>query len=214
MDDILIGIALPDTNSHFRKEFVDSFFCMARPVQYAYLRPQTSGPIDGVRNELVQRALMHNCTHIFWCDTDQKIPADTMLKLINHEQPIVCAKVHRRKPPYDPLLKRVNPDGESEMVYLDIPSEEWSGKELIEVDATGFGCCLIDIKVMQDMEKPWFKMDIHSKPVIGEDIYFWRKVKVLGYKIFVDCSINIGHLGTASVDEKTYFAYKYSQDVG
>ena len=213
-----MGIALPNTYSHYPRQFVQSFFCLQRPESAVLLTPNCDGPIDSVRNELCQQALLHECTHIFWCDTDQVYSPDVMPRLINWKLPIVCAKVHRRKPPFDPLLKRVNPDEEDkENPYIDVDIDEWAYNlndspdyPLVEVDATGFGCNLISIEVIEKMERPWFQFDLYSKPTVGEDIYFWRKAKDLGFKIFVDCSIQIGHLGTVNVDQQTYFAYRKS----
>ena len=92
-----IGIALPHTNNYYERLFVETFFCMRRPPNCVLLTPKSDGPIDAVRNELCQQAILMECTHIFWCDTDQTYPSDALEKLIAYNLPIVCAKVHRRK---------------------------------------------------------------------------------------------------------------------
>ena len=212
-----LGIALPHTWSHYPKEFVHSFFCMIRPDDAVLLTPVTDGPLDTVRNELVQQAIIHNCDHIFWCDTDQIYPADTMPRMIAHNLPVVVAKVHRRKPPYDALLKRVNPDaGDINHPYIDISVEEWaySTERVIEVDATGFGCVLIRMEVFNAIAPPWFLYDLYVHPPVGEDVYFWRKVQGAGYRVMVDLDIDIKHLTVAAVNKDTFFAYRKNQELG
>ena len=207
-EEMRIGIALPHTRRYYDALFVKSFFIMEKPQDMALLVPNSNGPIDTIRNELVTQAMMLDCSHIFWMDTDQVYPPETLTKLISHNLPIVCAKVHRREPPYDALLKRCNPDKSDELnPYIDIEYDEWGlradPKELIEVDATGFGCNLMSIEVVEKIPKPWFLMNLYTRPVVGEDFYFWAQAKKLGYKIMVDCSINVGHIAEAVVDQRT-----------
>ena len=206
-----IGLALPHTHISYHRLFVHSFFCMERTVDMALLTPNSTGPIDTVRNELCQQALLLDCTHIFWCDTDQTYPPDTLTKLLSHRLPIVCAKVHRRHPPYDALLKRDNPDKEDTLnPYIDVDYDEWGlrgdAHGLIEVDATGFGCNLMHIEVIEKMPRPWFLTKLYQKPTIGEDFFFWRQARELGYKIMVDCSIDVGHITDAVVNGRTFVA--------
>ena len=211
-----IGLALPHTRKYYDALFVKSFFSMERPFDMALLTPNSTGPIDTVRNELCMQALMLDCTHVFWMDCDQVYPPNTLTRLISHNLPIVCAKVHRRHPPYDALLKRYNPDKEDKLEpYVDIEYDEWALRanplELLEVDATGFGCNLLAIEVIEKMKRPWFMMNLYVKPVIGEDMYFWEQAKKLGYKIMVDCSINVGHISEAVVDQRTYVEWRKMQ---
>jgi len=212
-----MGIALPHTFPMYYKQFVESFVGMAKPADCILLMPNCDGPIDSVRNELCQQALLQGCDHIFWCDTDQTYPPDTIERLYAHGLPIVAAKVHRRNPPYDPLLKRLKPGGceKGQDPYIDIDVDEWAYNlndnpdyPLVEVDATGFGCNLMSIEVIENIKKPWFMFDLYQKPPLGEDFYFWEKARGAGYKIHVDVSIDIGHITTAVVKKNTFFAYR------
>ena len=210
-----IGVALPHTRLVYHRLFVHSFFCMERPVDLALLTPQSTGPIDTARNELCQQALLLDCTHIFWCDTDQVYPPNTLTQLLSHDLPIVCAKVHRRHEPYDALLKRYNPNKLDKLnPYIDVPYEEWGLRSdangLVEIDATGFGCNLMRIEVIEKMPRPWFVMKLYQKPTISEDFYFWDQAKKLGYRIYADCSLDIGHIADAVVNSRTYLAYRES----
>lgn len=214
-----IGIAWPHTMPFYHKLFVERIFCLIRPIgEFQLLVPNCDGPLDSVRNELCQQALITDCTHIFWCDTDQVYAPDTLIRLMDHNLPIVCAKVHRRRQPFDPLLKRINPDVEDKQnPYIDVEYDEWAlrdkANQLISVDATGFGCNLMWIEVIENIKPPWFMFDLYQKPIVGEDFYFWKKAREAGYQIFVDCSIDVGHIGMAVVNQETYKAYR-NQNLG
>jgi len=205
-DKIKLAIAMPNTNAFYPKQFVDSFLGVQFPLHSHYVIAGTTGPIDAVRNELVRQSQMINATHIFMLDTDQIYPPDIFMKLIEHDKDIVAAKVHRRRPPYDPILLRGTIDK-----FDAVPDEEWETGGLVEVDATGFGCVLIKMEVFAAIEPPWFAFDLYNcETPIGEDIYFYDKAKKAGFNVYVDCGIKIGHIHSFNVNEETYYTFKYN----
>lgn len=72
---------------------------------------------------------------------------------------------------------------------------------LVEVAYTGFGFMLIKNGVVESMEYPWFRPHWHEMTVndvfirdyTSEDVGFCRSVTELGYKIYIDPSLIIGH---------------------
>jgi hypothetical protein len=169
--------------------------------------------MDEIRNSLAMQALESDCTHIVMMDTDQVYPSDTLTRLIAHAEAgfdIVCAKVHRRYPPFDPLLLRN--DTEKQYRFLTMTIADWYDKGLVEVDATGTGCMMISCKVFEKVPWPWFKTvkkDISDTEfaIIGEDVGFCQKAKAAGYKIFVDTTIKVGHLADIVVTEELHFLF-------
>lgn len=171
-----------------------------------YIKPNGKGPIDTIRNELVRNAQSVGCTHLWMADTDQIYPQDTLIRLLHHKLDVVSGKVHRRYPPYDPLLLR----GELH-AFQPVPEEEWKQGGLVEVDATGCGSIIYNMKVFEAIKDPWFEFLTDDPDPVGEDVFFCCKLKDAGFKIFVDCSIEIGHLNMGIIMEESYWAYKYSQ---
>lgn len=206
---VLVGLGIPDTGRVFMAEFFDSFICVNRPMKSVYIRPDGKGPIDHIRNALVDVAKKLGCTHLWMADTDQVYPQDTLIKLLSHDLDVVAAKVHRRYPPYDPLLLR----GEIHN-YKTVPEDEWKQGGLIEVDATGCGSILYKMEVFKKIEHPWFQFKLEDPDPIGEDVFFCSKLKEAGYGIFVDCDIRVGHMGLNIITEESYWAYKWSQPSG
>jgi hypothetical protein len=87
---------------------------------------------------------------------------------------------------------------------------EWEPGELVEVDATGAGCIMYDMEVFRKLPYPWFRFlkNPDNGMVIGEDIGFCQDLKAAGYQIFVDTSIQAGHLTTMIVNEATHKLYR------
>ena len=82
--------------------------------------------------------------------------------------------------------------------------EDIKGKEeLMSVDYTGFGWILVKKSVFESMEYPWFKPLWFQfgqaengsliKEFCSEDVGWCKTIKKLGYEIFVDPTIIVGH---------------------
>lgn len=202
-----LGIGLPCNFSHVPFPTVLTLLQMERPD--FQLIPATNGPVDGLRNHIVEQAFMLGCTHLIMCDMDQTYPVDTITKLLAHKLPVVGCLVHRRYPPFDPLLYR-GKLSEYELI------EDYKDGDLIEVDATGTGCLMFEMDVFRKLPAPWFKFTLtdDGKPV-GEDFGFCSNLRKTGQKIFVDTSIKCGHLSTMEITEGTrnlYRAMKVAQN--
>jgi hypothetical protein len=218
---IRLAIGLPLLSQLVYSSFFTSFLAMNKP-NYVLLMPgmprQTDLPqsvscadMGRVRNSLVWQAFIHGCTHLVMMDTDQNYPRDTLVKLLNHERPVVGAMVHRRYPPFDPILYR----GELGK-YTHVPlSECYSGK-LVSVEASGAGCVLYDLRVFLDTDTPWFvdkTRDDSDGP--GEDIYFCSQLRKAGIDIHVDTSIEVGHLGLMEINRGAHQVWqKINQSKG
>jgi len=214
---VRLGIAEPLTDnmvySHFHFSSVRTItnymlhlFKEDRSAAIDFLAPNYPGQIDAIRNGLVQHAQMFGCTHLLFMDTDQIYSDPEMIqKLLAHDKPVVGVKIHRRYPPFDPLLLRGDPKGGLHSV----PDEEIEKGGLVEVGSTGCGCILYDMEVFQKIKYPWFELTIGEfGQSIGEDVGFCEKLKAAGYKIYVDCSIDIKHLSLLAVDWGTHKLYK------
>lgn len=165
------------------------------------------------RNDFVKQALSANVDYVLWLDSDMIFPPDTLQKMLRHMEDgkdIVTGLYFRRRAPFTPVL----------FSKLDLEHGTWEGCDdyptdgLFEVDGCGFGCVMVRKTVFMDMYlnyQTWFNPEYGC----GEDLAFCRRAKQLGYKIWVDPSIQCGHVGQVIVDEKvfkSYFAPKISED--
>jgi len=174
------------------------------------LMPEYAGNHDAVRNNLVTQALVLGCTHILMMDTDQVYHAPDMIqKLLDHKKSVVGARVHRRYPPFDPILLKETEDGKHYHMDHDEIERIISNGETVNVPATGCGCILYDMRVFIDIDPPWFQ---HAKTdegrSKGEDIYFCEQLRRGGFEIFVDTSIDITHLTLYEVGMDTFRLFR------
>ena len=204
-----LGIGLPTIESKVALQFMTSFITLQAP-DYTLLLP--SFPLGNfpreitmVRNNLVRQAFDDRCSHLLMMDTDQAYYTQDMIpKMLAHKVPVVSAPVHRRYPPFDPILLRGDAD-----TFTRIPDEEAYSGGLIKVDATGTGCILYEMSVFETIRGPWFEFkESKSGKTIGEDINFCIKMKEAGIPLYVDTSIVIGHLSMFEVNRDTHMFFK------
>ena len=209
-----LTIGLPINRDKEYTEFWDSFYLMQK-IKHNYMRPSLEAPIHHTRNELVKKAFEAGSTHLIMMDTDQIYPEDTLMKMLavieKYNAKVVGTIVYRRYPPFDPLAFNIEKGGK----LVKIEDKEIFSKEVIQVDVTGCGCILLNMEVFNIIKYPWFEdksaeiVDFKSgKRGSGEDIGFCKKLHKLGYKIYIDTSVEIEHLSMLSVNKATYLIYK------
>lgn len=201
--------------------FVDSLCeVLASPPHHFVLQRVERRPTDVARNEIARSFLaIPGATHLFFMDSDMAFPREAVTRLLSRGLPIVSGLyVARTELPvphvyhYDHLgddgghwyrtdvqaLARWmarHPESHAmskAAVYADTPDS------LVECDAVGAGCLLIAREVLERMEPPWFKFDTASG-YGGEDFWFCRKAKELGYPIVADLSVHCGHMFSSHV---------------
>jgi len=199
---VKLAIALPLTDKWVSNEFFFSFLKVLttfmvkhNDVSVDILAPDYPAHIDDVRNNLVSKAMNVGSTHILFMDTDQIYETPDMIeRLLAHKKPVVATRVHKRYPPFSPVLLR------GELGKLEIvPDKEIKPdgfESELPIEYSGTGCVLISTDILIDMypEKPFHsKLDERGKP-IGEDIYFFQQLKDRNIPVIADCSIDIPHL--------------------
>jgi GT2 family glycosyltransferase len=150
------------------------------------------------REEAVKYLLTTDADYILFLDSDMMPPADMLVKLIEHDKPIVSALAFRRVPEYEPCIYKAINDTEA-TVYTDYP------KGLIEVAGVGMACCLIKREVFEQVPGPWY-----MPGKLGEDLSFCKRVRDAGIPIHVDTNLVCGHVGTVVVKEEHYVNRLYA----
>lgn len=196
-----LAVGIPLTFPMVPATFFYSFAHMDKTPTYTLIHTD-NGPVDTLRNDLVEKALSIGATHLIMMDTDMDYHPQTIPQLLSRKLPIVGALCYRRYPPFDPIMLRGSL-GDYDSI------DEWTEGELVEVDATGAGCLLFEMSVFKKMPRPWFKFrHLKTGEGIGEDIGFCSDLKDAGYKIYVDTTVPSGHLTTLIVNHATYKLYK------
>jgi len=163
--------------------------------------------LDAARNLLTTYAmdLPTNPTHAFWFDDDMTMPSDTIARLLAHDVPIVGGLYHQRAAPFMPVAYNFTGEGHSAQM-IELPDEPTG---LVQVDGLGFGCTLIQMNIYLEMAEHFGDPRWHQvNEGVGEDVFFFRRVKEMGIPVWLDCDVRAGHVRRETVTTTHYQAYR------
>jgi hypothetical protein len=156
--------------------------------------------IPNARNVLVAQFMETDCTDMFWVDDDQGWTPEGFVKLLNYEEPFVCA-------PY-----RHKSDVETYSFELAPPWPVSSG--LLSVKYAGLGIAKISRTVIEQMIEaypqtyrpskypksvwPLFEIKWENGEMNGEDVCFCQKWRAIGGVVWVDPDQVTEHVGKKS----------------
>lgn len=160
------------------------------------------------RNELAMKAVQLGADYVFWLDSDMVFEPDTLTRMFEtlkkESADIVSGLYFKRVPPYEPVVYKsfefVDDEPKSEKL-LEVPSD------VFECGGVGFGCVLMSTSVLMSVMQEFGNM---FSPIgnVGEDIAFCWRARECGYKVLVDPSIKLGHVGHYVVTEDLYNAFR------
>ena len=176
---------------------------------HSTLTTKQSMAADMARNAIVKEL---NKDWLFFMDSDQTFAPDALKRLLSWNVDIVSGLIFQRTGTPEPMIYRYEFEKDrghyyrsmAEIVgeYLLGHKELWPTavngavvlppKGLIECDGVPCGCLLVNRRVFDAMETPWFKWN--ENVTAGEDFYFCRKAQEAGFKILADPSVVCGHI--------------------
>lgn len=146
-----------------------------------------SSKLASARTDLVKDALRVGADRICWIDSDMEFRPAAVRALLAHDLDIVAANYAKKIPSQESVCSAL--DG--------TVLQNGSGVE--EVAHVGFGLCVTKTSVFEKLDLPWFSFQWNpeTQDDIGEDVYFCRKARAAGFKVFVDhdASEGIQHIG-------------------
>jgi GT2 family glycosyltransferase len=155
--------------------------------------------LSSQRQDLARDAIDAGCTHTLWLDSDMRFPKDALIRLLDRDEPIVCANYAKRRFPTEPIAVRKNFVDEDAKKVLRVYTEQDS-TGLVEVDYCGMGVMLVKAEVYKKMEFPWFAIPWvpAAEDYIGEDVWFCRRASENGFKTLIDQDLSkeVHHIGT------------------
>lgn len=193
----------------------------------AVLYSLAASEIVAARNDSAEDASDYEA--IFFIDGDMIFQPDDIKKLLDHNYPVVSGVCTTRGKqgylcpyiPVMPAMMRLNRWGQYEVVieafdYINASEKDRkSMNPLIEVDAVGTAFMCIRREVWEKLDKPFFELWLRPDQPhkqMGEDVTFCKKVRALGFSIYVDTSVIVGHTGeyVYSIDD---FLEHYQKDM-
>ena len=178
--------------------------------------------IDVARNALVETFLKGNADYMLMLDNDCKFAVEGVDRLLSHQLPVVCGGMYTRAIPPKPTAGTyLGKNEEGKHIYkfagvakdivrkarkfvddpskitndIVLPQEEG---DLKPIDGCGMHFTLIRRDVFETVKPPWFVFEYGVQG--GEDFYFCRKAKEMGFDIAIDISVHSGHIDSEDHD--------------
>lgn len=178
------------------QRFFDSIESMVVPVGTALERASNYNAAHN-RNELIDGM---EGEWIWFMDDDHAFQDDTLMKLLDRDVDIIVPLYCRRYDPFEPVVfKKADPIKREFELYSWQELAEMKG--MIEVAASGAGGLLVRKRVLQALERPYFRVGAShchgwalEKDVIGEDTGFCWAAQQAGFKIYCDLDVAIAHI--------------------
>jgi len=151
--------------------------------------------VDVARNYLIERALESQAKYLFFIGDDTALPWDAFINI--HET--------AEKNPNSIIVGVYYVKGGTPMVdvkdNIHIKVANVEPGQVFEVWQAGMDCMLIPIDILRDMKKrdedlPFCCVanGIEGIPFVGEDNFFYHRVRNYGYKILCDTNIQCLHV--------------------
>lgn len=160
------------------------------------------------RNDLALKAIRMGADYVLWLDSDMFFEPDTLKKLMktlnDNNLDIVSGIYYRRIAPYTPvLLEKLKIDDSGKCLSSGFKE---TPVNLFEIEGCGFGCVLMKSKVLFDVIAH-YQDAFTPMESVGEDLAFCIRARNLGYKIYADPGVSLGHCSHQIITKKFYEAF-------
>ena len=178
----------------------DEINCALLSIQGTNIANTRNTLINENKSDLKFQKIDDSFTHYLFIDADIVPTVEAIQKLLDFDLDIVSAAYKSREQSYSFVGGIFKKDDNGN--FRDALKLKSDSKGLMEVDWVGGGCILIKKEVFENTPYPWFYYPvkeiningtIHRK-LIYEDVGFCMNVKDAGYKIYIDCDIEVEHL--------------------
>lgn len=153
--------------------------------------------VEQVRNIMVNWSLVNGFSWMLSVDSDIVMPPHSLQRLldIQDSQRAISSGtyIQRKAGVRIPEVYIHNPETGG---HKHLPIEQAEKDQVLDVEAVGFGCCLVRRDVFEKIGNPWFTYhsSIEFDKVLSEDVDFCMKAKNHGYQVVVDTGLKLGHI--------------------
>lgn len=188
-------IAVP-TYDYMHYQFVECLTKLIRKLDADGIKFQVAfqgGTLVYVgRDKLAREAVKGRFTHVLWLDSDMIFTEDLLDDLMFSGKDFVTGIAHGRRAPHSScIFKKIWPG-----------VDRWEGHEYptspFKIGGCGFACVLISTKILQAVldrnGTAFFPMR-----ELGEDLAFCKRAGELGYEIWAEPTVKLGHIGHITV---------------
>lgn len=191
---LLIAIPTMDT---VPVPFLQSLLALARRldregVDYS-IEIEQGTLIYMARERLASRAVNSGFSHVLWLDSDMVFSDSIVEDLQFSGKAFVSGIAHGRRSPFlSCLFKNI------ELESLERWTLEEYPKDTFEVAGCGMACCLIETEIIKQvmLQRGTAFYPLQS---YGEDLSFCKRARSLGYHIYAEPAVRLGHVGHLTI---------------
>lgn len=188
-------------------EMMKSLLAAARYTEHDFIYFDEVGyPVDIAREKITTKALAsEHVTHLMWIDDDMVFDPAAVDRLIAHQEhlqhmgmpAIVGGLAFMRRPPYDACIYRRDLTTQT---Y--VPIDDY-GQGLVRVDATGAAFLLTTRTTYETLQQVRPDAGYWMGRTRSEDIGFCERVIEAGLDVFVDTTLEVGHMAEVEINSRT-----------
>ena len=142
------------------------------------------------RDKIACKAINKNYSHVLWLDADMIFQPTILEDLMDTGRDFVTGIAHSRRPPYAScVFENIDDlDHLKRFEGIEYPVEPFP------VAGCGFACVLIKTEVLKAVQLH-YKACFLPEMQWGEDLTFCRRARAMGYDIYADPHVRLGHIG-------------------
>ena len=146
------------------------------------------------RDNVACKAINEGYTHVLWLDADMIFSPDILDDLRFCGKDFVTGLACSRRPPYVLCVFNHVSDEKGCIAYklADVPEEAF------EIQGCGFACVLISTEILKAVMTRYKTCFLPMK-IYGEDLAFCVRARELGYRIWCEPTVRLGHIGHNAV---------------
>ena len=142
------------------------------------------------RENLARYAIANHFSHVLWLDSDMVFDDEIVEDLQFSGKEIVTGIAHSRRPPFSSCL----------FTEIFPGVEKWKGdypRDTFKVAACGMACVLMSVDVLDKVRETFGTMfQPMTNPITyGEDVAFCWRASQVGYSIYAEPGVRVGHVG-------------------
>ena len=154
------------------------------------------------RDRLASKAVNNGFTHVLWLDSDMVFTDAIVDDLQFCGKAFVSGIAHGRRSPFmSCLFKSLDLSKLERWELKDYPSDTF------EVAGCGMACVLMESKILNEV---FLKFNTCFMPLLsyGEDLSFCKRAVSLGYHIYAEPTVRLGHVGHLTIYPEDAERYK------
>lgn len=163
------------------------------------------------RNQLAETAVAGGFDRILWLDSDMEFPKETFTRLsdlMDEGKEMVSALCFTRRNPIKPVgFTRLYFKEENGLQVPHADRIEEIPDAPFTVAAVGMAVCMMTVDLVARIKKT-FGLPFSPAYGFGEDLSFCQRATALGTQVWIDPTLDIGHIGQACYNRRCYDAVK------